>query len=67
MDNDRSHHMLMRDEKENESTDVVDNDDSSYRETMKANLGESNSKILAMKCKAPAATDGELKPLLYCL
>ena len=57
MDNDRSHHLLMRDEKENDTMDAAD-DEGSYMDTMKANLGTSNSKILAMKCKAPAASDG---------
>lgn len=48
----------MRDEQENDKTDAADIDDGSYIENMKATLGESNSKILTMKCKAPAAVDG---------
>lgn len=59
MDNDRSHLLLMKDDKENDTSDVIDNDDGSYMEAMKTNLGESNSKILTMKCKAPASTDGK--------
>ena len=48
----------MRDEQENDNADATDVDDGSYIETMKASLGESNSKILTMKCKAPASVDG---------
>ena len=59
MDNDRSHLLLMRDEKENDSTvNTADSSDASYMESMRASLVESNSKILTMKCKAPTSTDG---------
>ena len=59
MDNDRSHLLLMRDEKENDSTvNAADHSDASYMESMRASLVESNSKILTMKCKAPTSTDG---------
>ena len=49
----------MRDEQEN-PVDTTDIEDGSYVENMKATLGESNSKILTMKCKAPAAADGNV-------
>ena len=57
MDNDRSHHLLIREGTENECLEGADNEES-YSEKMKKNLGESNSKILATKKKAPIADDG---------
>ena len=57
MDMNRSHHILMRDNEENSTMEEQDTDDD-YSEKMKKNLGASESKILAMRCKAPASSDG---------
>ena len=56
MDNDKSHHMLMKDEDEDENVDINDNDGSSKEWV--GSSAEANARILAMRCKAPAASDG---------
>eukprot|EP00112_Aurelia_sp_Birch-Aquarium-sp1_P025732 Seg873.7 transcript_id=Seg873.7/GoldUCD/mRNA.D3Y31 product="hypothetical protein" protein_id=Seg873.7/GoldUCD/D3Y31 len=57
MDNDRSHHLLIREGNENGCLEAADGE-GDYSEKMKKNLGESNSKILTTKKKAPMADDG---------
>lgn len=64
MDMNRSHHILMRDNEENSTMEEQDTDDD-YSEKMKKNLGASESKILAMRCKAPASSDGHMSKVLY--
>eukprot|EP00794_Sanderia_malayensis_P011147 gene11147-12319_t len=67
MDLNRSHHMLLSNEtSENSVVEELDETaDDEYNSRMKRNLGASDSKILAMKCKAPVANDGHMSKVLY--